>query len=109
MFAIENLQKSYFTSGAEVRAVDGISLAVETGKLVTLLGPLASRVAGILPNHLPTLLTEGGPTRYAAADRTSWNEAICGAVLKYADCNSAESANLVCARRRKITFVVSAG
>jgi iron(III) transport system ATP-binding protein len=39
MFAIENLQKSYFASGAEVRAVDGISLAVETGRLITLLGP----------------------------------------------------------------------
>jgi iron(III) transport system ATP-binding protein len=39
MFAIENLQKSYFTSGAEVRAVDGISLEVEAGKLITLLGP----------------------------------------------------------------------
>src|SRR5579862_9835190 len=39
MFAIENLQKSYPTSGGEVRAVDGISLTVETGKLTTLLGP----------------------------------------------------------------------
>ena len=39
MFAIENLQKSFFASGAEVRAVDGISLEVETGKLITLLGP----------------------------------------------------------------------
>ncbi len=39
MFAIENLHKSYFTSGAEVRAVDGISVEVETGKLLTLLGP----------------------------------------------------------------------
>jgi iron(III) transport system ATP-binding protein len=39
MFTIENLQKSYVSSGAEVRAVDGISLDVETGKLITLLGP----------------------------------------------------------------------
>jgi iron(III) transport system ATP-binding protein len=39
MFTIENLQKSYVASGTEVRAVDGISLAVETGKLITLLGP----------------------------------------------------------------------
>jgi iron(III) transport system ATP-binding protein len=39
MFAIDNLRKSYLASGAEVRAVDGISLAVETGKLITLLGP----------------------------------------------------------------------
>jgi iron(III) transport system ATP-binding protein len=39
MFTIENLQKSYISSGAEVRAVDGISLTVETGKLITLLGP----------------------------------------------------------------------
>jgi iron(III) transport system ATP-binding protein len=39
MFAIENLHKSYVASGAEVRAVDGISVAVETGKLITLLGP----------------------------------------------------------------------
>jgi iron(III) transport system ATP-binding protein len=39
MFTIENLQKSYISSGAEVRAVDGISLDVETGKLITLLGP----------------------------------------------------------------------
>src|ERR1700752_757994 len=39
MFAIENLQKSFIASGAEVRAVDGISLGIETGKLSTLLGP----------------------------------------------------------------------
>ena len=39
MFAIENLHKSYLASGAEVRAVDGISLDAETGKLITLLGP----------------------------------------------------------------------
>jgi iron(III) transport system ATP-binding protein len=39
MFAIENLRKSFVASGAEVRAVDGISLGAETGKLVTLLGP----------------------------------------------------------------------
>jgi iron(III) transport system ATP-binding protein len=39
MFVIEDLHKSFIASGAEVRAVDGISLAVETGKLITLLGP----------------------------------------------------------------------
>ncbi len=39
MFTIENLHKSYIVAGAEVRAVDGISVAVETGKLITLLGP----------------------------------------------------------------------
>jgi len=39
MFAIENLQKSFMAGGAEVRAVDGISLEVATGKLITLLGP----------------------------------------------------------------------
>jgi iron(III) transport system ATP-binding protein len=39
MFTVENLHKSYVTSGAEVHAVDGISLEVETGRLVTLLGP----------------------------------------------------------------------
>ncbi len=40
MFSIENLQKYFVTPGnTHVRAVDGISLAVETGKLITLLGP----------------------------------------------------------------------
>jgi iron(III) transport system ATP-binding protein len=39
MFAIENLSKSFIASGAEVRAVDGISLNADTGKLITLLGP----------------------------------------------------------------------
>jgi iron(III) transport system ATP-binding protein len=39
MLTVENLRKSYVTSGTEVRAVDGISLEVETGKLITLLGP----------------------------------------------------------------------
>jgi iron(III) transport system ATP-binding protein len=39
MFAIENLRKSFVASGVEVRAVDGISLGAETGKLITLLGP----------------------------------------------------------------------
>jgi len=39
MFAIENLRKSFVASGVEVRAVDGISLGVDAGKLITLLGP----------------------------------------------------------------------
>ncbi len=40
MFAIENLQKAFLAPGqADVRAVDGISLNVEAGKLLTLLGP----------------------------------------------------------------------
>jgi len=40
MFVIENLRKTFNTPGqAEVHAVDGISLTVEAGKLLTLLGP----------------------------------------------------------------------
>jgi iron(III) transport system ATP-binding protein len=39
MFAIENLRKSFVASDVEVRAVDGISLGAESGKLITLLGP----------------------------------------------------------------------
>ena len=40
MFAIENLHKTFIPPGqAEVRAIDGVSLDVEAGKLLTLLGP----------------------------------------------------------------------
>src|SRR6476620_8647227 len=40
MFAIENLHKTFMAAGqTEVRAIDGISLNVEAGKLLTLLGP----------------------------------------------------------------------
>jgi iron(III) transport system ATP-binding protein len=40
MFAIENLHKTFIAAGqADVRAIDGISLNAETGKLLTLLGP----------------------------------------------------------------------
>jgi iron(III) transport system ATP-binding protein len=39
MFAIENLHKRFAAPGGAVRAVDGVSLQAETGKLVTLLGP----------------------------------------------------------------------
>jgi iron(III) transport system ATP-binding protein len=39
MFAIENLHKTFQAGPAEVRAIDGISLNVEPGKLITLLGP----------------------------------------------------------------------
>lgn len=40
MFAIENLHKAFTAAGqTEVRAIDGISLNVEAGKLLTLLGP----------------------------------------------------------------------
>src|SRR6476646_8736887 len=40
MFAIENLHKTFMAVGqTEVRAIDGISLNVEAGKLLTLLGP----------------------------------------------------------------------
>jgi iron(III) transport system ATP-binding protein len=40
MFVIENLHKTFLAAGqAEVRAIDGVSLNVEPGKLLTLLGP----------------------------------------------------------------------
>jgi iron(III) transport system ATP-binding protein len=40
MFAVENLRKTFLAAGqAEVRAIDGVSLNVEAGKLLTLLGP----------------------------------------------------------------------
>src|SRR5436305_12508270 len=40
MFSIENLRKTFVAPGnVVVNAVDGISLAAETGKLLTLLGP----------------------------------------------------------------------
>jgi iron(III) transport system ATP-binding protein len=40
MFSIENLHKNFIAPGnVTVQAVDGISLAAETGKLITLLGP----------------------------------------------------------------------
>jgi len=40
MFAIENLHKTFVAAGqAEVRAIDGVTLDVEAGKLLTLLGP----------------------------------------------------------------------
>ena len=40
MFTIENLRKKFVAPGnVVVNAVDGISLAAETGKLITLLGP----------------------------------------------------------------------
>src|SRR5215203_2422453 len=40
MFTIENLRKQFIAPGnVAVNAVDGISLAAETGKLLTLLGP----------------------------------------------------------------------
>src|SRR5689334_15148217 len=40
MFSIDNLHKTYKAAGnAPVNAVDGINLAVDSGKLLTLLGP----------------------------------------------------------------------
>src|ERR1700754_350515 len=40
MFSIENLHKTFRTVGqADVRAIDGITLEADAGKLVTLLGP----------------------------------------------------------------------
>jgi iron(III) transport system ATP-binding protein len=40
MFAVENLHKTFLAAGqAEVRAIDGVSLTVNPGKLLTLLGP----------------------------------------------------------------------
>src|SRR5262249_41046419 len=40
MFLIENLRKTFVAPGSVVvNAVDGISLGVEAGKLITLLGP----------------------------------------------------------------------
>jgi iron(III) transport system ATP-binding protein len=39
MLAVENLHKAFAAGQADVRAVDGISLSIERGKLLTLLGP----------------------------------------------------------------------
>ena len=60
------------------------------------------------------LFKKGSTTTYATnvndvLNGTSRNDAICGAVLKYADCSSAEFLNFVWLSRRKINAGVSAG
>jgi ABC-type Fe3+/spermidine/putrescine transport system ATPase subunit len=50
MLSIENLHKVFQAAGhAEVRAVDGIDLAVAPGRLLTLLGPSGCGKTTTLP------------------------------------------------------------
>lgn len=71
---LEKVVKHYRGSGEEVRAVDGVSMTVSQGQIVSLLGPSGSGKTTLLLLMAALLRAEEGAIRYGERDLASLSE-----------------------------------
>jgi ABC-type lipoprotein export system ATPase subunit len=71
---LEGVVKHYRGAGEEVRAVDGVSMSVAQGEMVSLLGPSGSGKTTLLLLMAALLRPEAGVIRYGQRDLASLSE-----------------------------------
>jgi putative ABC transport system ATP-binding protein len=71
---LERVVKHYRGEGEEVRAVDGVSLSIETGEMISLHGPSGSGKTTLLKLAAGLLTPEQGTIRFRGADLASFSE-----------------------------------
>jgi putative ABC transport system ATP-binding protein len=71
---LEEVVKHYRGAGEEVRAIDGVSMTVSQGEMVSLLGPSGSGKTTLLLLMAALLRAEAGAVRYRERDLASLSE-----------------------------------
>jgi putative ABC transport system ATP-binding protein len=71
---LEGVVKHYRGAGEEVRAIDGVSMTVAEGEMVSLLGPSGSGKTTLLLLMAALLHAEAGAVRYGERDLASLSE-----------------------------------
>jgi putative ABC transport system ATP-binding protein len=71
---LERVVKHYRGEGEEVRAVDGVSLSIEAGEMISLHGPSGSGKTTLLKLAAGLLAPEHGTIRFRGTDLASFSE-----------------------------------
>lgn len=74
MLELEEVVKHYRGAGEEVRAIDGVSMTISPGEMVSLLGPSGSGKTTLLLLMAALLRAEAGAIRYRDRDLASLSE-----------------------------------
>jgi putative ABC transport system ATP-binding protein len=74
MLELENVVKHYRGTGEEVRAVDGVSMRISHGEMVSVMGPSGSGKTTLLVLMAALLSPEAGVIRYADRDLGSFSK-----------------------------------
>jgi putative ABC transport system ATP-binding protein len=80
---LTNVVKRYHGATEEVRAIDGVSMTISEGEIVSLLGPSGSGKTTLLLLMAALLPAEGGTIRYGERDLATLSEGEVSSYLMY--------------------------